>query len=421
MIVPKAMEEIDAKKRDGRLGPHARAFNRLIGPSVLNGSPIVLREADPRVELSLALCARIPWSDYHELDPNDGDCRIVAEALHARNVDPASRVLLSHDIKPLAYARGRGLPVHQASDDWLRPVEPGPKDKEIQRLKQQVGDLRKTEPEFGIVIDVDGAEPFSVYSVGPLTTEQADMFAKAIRKGNPPKQEDARSGPFGIQVYDIHRDHSYAERYDAYVANVIPAFTRTFHGKLEAMYNQRLFSVRVTNTGTIRADHLVIAMTIEGGWINRRLVLVSPQGPPAPAPRSLLDANIPNMRDMMSPRVGRHEFDYTNEPHQSATMEVTCEDFRNGQDFIFEGVICPSPEPGPLTISISVTAANLHGKRTEVRQYEKSVETVAASSLFDLDDQKFIGDYPIRKEILRILEAKDKGRIEWDSAENDYF
>lgn len=37
LIVPKAMEEIDAKKRDGRLGPHARAFNRLIAPSVISG------------------------------------------------------------------------------------------------------------------------------------------------------------------------------------------------------------------------------------------------------------------------------------------------------------------------------------------------------------------------------------------------
>lgn len=43
MIVPKAMEEIDAKKRDGRLGLHARSFNRLIAPSVIEGRPVVLR------------------------------------------------------------------------------------------------------------------------------------------------------------------------------------------------------------------------------------------------------------------------------------------------------------------------------------------------------------------------------------------
>lgn len=103
LIVPKAMEEIDAKKRDGRLGLHARAFNRLIAPSVVNGGSIVLREADPRVELQMATCSRIPWNDYDELDPDDGDSRIVAEALNVRNVTSQSRILISHDIKPLAY------------------------------------------------------------------------------------------------------------------------------------------------------------------------------------------------------------------------------------------------------------------------------------------------------------------------------
>lgn len=122
LIVPKAMEEIDAKKRDGRLGPHARAFNRLIAPSVIDGQAVILREANPRVELGMAIFSRIPWDEHEELDPDDGDNRIVAEALHVRDVDSQQRVLISHDIKPLAYARGRGLAAHQASDDWLRPV-----------------------------------------------------------------------------------------------------------------------------------------------------------------------------------------------------------------------------------------------------------------------------------------------------------
>lgn len=102
----------------------------------------------------MATCSRIPWNDYDELDPDDGDSRIVAEALNVRNVTSQNRILISHDIKPLAYARGRDLPVHQASDNWLRGPEPSPKDKEIQRLKQQVAQYKKDEPTFKISIEV---------------------------------------------------------------------------------------------------------------------------------------------------------------------------------------------------------------------------------------------------------------------------
>ena len=64
--------------------------------------PIVLRESSPRVELKIGTCSRISWNDYDELDPVDGDSRIVAEALNIRGIGSSRRILVSHDIKPLA-------------------------------------------------------------------------------------------------------------------------------------------------------------------------------------------------------------------------------------------------------------------------------------------------------------------------------
>ena len=53
-------------------------------PSDISGKPVILPETDPRVELQMATGSRIPWNDYDELDPDDGDSRIVAEALNVR-------------------------------------------------------------------------------------------------------------------------------------------------------------------------------------------------------------------------------------------------------------------------------------------------------------------------------------------------
>jgi hypothetical protein len=211
LIVPKAMEEIDAKKRDGRLGQYARAFNRLIAPSVISRSPLVLREANPRVELQMATCSRICWDDYDELDPEDGDSRIVAEALNVRDVASGRRLLISHDIKPLAYARGRDLPVHQASDDWLRPLEPSPKDKEIQRLKQQVAEFRRDEPKFEVSIDVPNFKPPKVCKVEPFDVERTEALIATIKRQNP-KKANGRSDPFGLRRWNLRRSRQRVRR-----------------------------------------------------------------------------------------------------------------------------------------------------------------------------------------------------------------
>lgn len=422
LIVPKAMDEIDAKKRDGRLGPHARAFNRLIAPSVINGEPIVLREADPRVELQMATCSRIPWSDYDELDPDDGDSRIVAEALNVRNVASQNRFLISHDIKPLAYARGRDLPVHQASDDWLRGPEPSPKDKEIQRLKQQLAEYKKDEPTFEISIEVSDITPPTIYRVTALDTGQANDITALLKKKNPKKSNGSRD-LYGVSSgFDIDRDSSYDDKYRAFISRKVPSFVAKFSEKLELLFNQRFLTVRVTNSGDIRADHLVVSIKTSDGWINRRVVAVSPSGPAAPKPRPdfLSSINIHRHLDnMIPPRVGRHEFETTLRARRSGETKASCEDFHSGQAYYFEGVVAPTSSDQPLEITVTLTAKNLRGEHTKTFKLDKQIVVIEPCELVDLQTLTLKQDYPIKEEITRLIRAEEYDEIEWDEKDED--
>lgn len=154
LMTPTAIKEIDSKKQDGRIGKRARAFNRLIAPVAAGGAPIIIRESAPRVELALSRAVRIKWDQHDDLDPGDGDSCIVAEVLHARDMSAHGKLLVSHDIKPIAFASNYDLPTLHVSDSWLRQPEPHPKDREIQKLNQELAQHREKEPAFEIGVEL---------------------------------------------------------------------------------------------------------------------------------------------------------------------------------------------------------------------------------------------------------------------------
>ncbi|WP_141653152.1 hypothetical protein [Phenylobacterium immobile] len=407
LITPKAMDEIDAKKRDGRLGKHARTFNRLIASSISSGLTIVVREASPRVELCLAVCDRIPWDDYDELDPDDGDARIVAETLHARGVAHAEKRLVSHDIKPLAFAAGRGLMTHHISDDWLRPPEPSPADKEIQRLKQQVRELKSTEPEISIDIEVDSERPVRLHRLEPLSPEATAAAIALVRRET---KRPSRQSQWGLGVDYFNHDSSFDERFDEYVNKTIPEFFANYADRLQGAFNQLSFSVRVINVGAIRADHVVVELRASGGWLHDKFVFISPSGPQAPQPRGPL-AGMTTIRDLISPHVGRHEFAFSDPSARGRRMTANCADFRHGQTWTFDGVMALDVDhPGPAELSVRVTAANLHGECSKVERLELVATPGQVSEFVDLGALKFVAS-PLSDDVRRALDEK---KIRWE-------
>lgn len=96
LVVPTVMQEVDSKKNHARLADHARRFNRTLRPLLEGKATVLVRESPaPRVEIALADCTRVDWEQYPELDRDEPDARVVAQALSAQGPSPESRVVVS--------------------------------------------------------------------------------------------------------------------------------------------------------------------------------------------------------------------------------------------------------------------------------------------------------------------------------------
>jgi hypothetical protein len=394
LMTPTAMKEVDSKKQDGRIGKRARAFNRLIGPVAAGGPPIVIRESGPRVELALSRAMRIPWDQHGDLDPDDGDSCIVAEALHARDMNDNGKMIVSHDIKPINFAANYDIETLHVSDAWLHQAEPSPAEKEVQRLKGKLAEYEAKEPEFKIAIEMLDGESVSIALIEDLTDAERDRIERKIVTDHP--EQDQVSGPYGLAFSIGNYDHSYGDRYKAYRKR-IPVFMETYEQRLERLFNQTPVRVAVVNTGKIQAENLLIEVTVSSGWLHDRYVWVSPGGPGAPKPRNGLFLNrFPDFtRSMGPPRVGRHEFAFKDEPECRSSFSVTCEDFRHGQTWSYDAIVGIDPRALDTTVSVVVTASNFRGKVGVQKQIARKLETVHVSRLIDLNSLKITAPTPI--------------------------
>ena len=407
LLTPQVLVEIDAKKRDGRLGKIARAFNRLIASVALGGPPVIIREAMPRVALALARCDRIPWDNYDDLDPEDGDSRVVAEALHVQNVPSEEKILVSQDIKPLAFATRHGLQAHHISESWLRPVEATPQDKRIQQLQQRVRDLEKNEPELEVQVEIGQPDPAIVYRITDLSPEERTEIKDTIFGMNPkPRQERSSSS---VHLYGYDYDSSLDERYETYRDITVPAFIHTYERKVELLFNQIPFSIQVSNVGQIRADKFVVEIESSEGWLNDKFVFVLPAGPRAPTPRSpIFDFQIPLNDIQPFSKAGRHEVELVEGPDRSQKIVANCEDFRHGQVWTLEGILgLDSHSEAPATISVRVTAANLHGTVKATGNIEKTIERLRVFDLIDRESLKVTRDVPMQAVIDLVTQSEN--------------
>jgi hypothetical protein len=87
LVVPTVMQEVDSKKNHARLADHARRFNRTLRPLLEGQATVLVRESPaPRVEIALADCTRVDWEQYPELDRDEPDARVVAQAMSAQGL-----------------------------------------------------------------------------------------------------------------------------------------------------------------------------------------------------------------------------------------------------------------------------------------------------------------------------------------------
>lgn len=409
LVTPTAIKEIDSRKQDGRIGKRAREFNRQIASVAAGGPPIVLRENAPRVELALSRAVRIPWDQHDDLDPDDGDSCIVAEVLHAKDMSAAGKLIVSHDIKPIAFASNYDVQTWHVSDSWLRQPEPHPRDREIQRLNQQLAQYKEVEPVFEIGLDLFNGEPVVLMHIDDLTDAERDAIHRRIHELNPPEVQ--ATGPYGITLGTY--DHSYDERFSAYRKR-IPVFLSNYALRMERLFNQARFRLKIVNAGKVHAENLLVEVTVTNGWLNDRFVFVSPQGPKKPTPEMNLLRPIITPLSGITPRIGRHEFEYKVTPNCGQEFSVTCEDFRHRQEYVFDGVVSMDARAHEATeISIAITASNLRGIVDYTKAFERQIETVHVSKLIDLNALTITVPVPMQE----FLDNRDYKAIVW----KDYF
>lgn len=408
LLLPTLLREVDSKKKDGRLAARAREFNRLVAPLAAEGKPITIISSPNRVDMMISTCTRIKWEDYDDLDPSQGDDRIVAEILNAREVHKGEAILISQDINPLFAARRHGIDTVHVSENWFPLPSPSPADKEISRLRQQLKEYEKTEPKMEVQLDLPPM-PINIFQVQPLTTEEADTLRSAIIKRNPiPKQ---RQDVFG----SIQYDHSLDGRYAKYLSKTVPAFIEHYHRKLERLFGQIPFTLSVSNNGLVRADHLKIDIQIIGGWFNSKPIFVG-GFPSAPRVKDSFSFPLDLHASMINSRfrVGRHEMD-VDDPKEAEKFSVQCEDFRQNQKWNYSGVVWLDPYfQGDHAVIIRITAANLHGEATHPFTIQKICTTTHSKDLSDLSSGMIKRDYFIRPIVTELIQLEKFDSLDYD-------
>lgn len=360
VFVPQVLKEIDSKKHDGRIGKRAREFNRLLTQVATQVDCLRLPGQDRDVYIAIGRPKRIDWTAYGDEDPDDGDARVVLETLNQIDVAVEKITFISNDIKPIWIAQRYGLKVHHAGDDWRRPIEPSPHDKEVQRLKQRVAELEISQPKLTLDITAKLAG-FKRFAVRPLPPEAREEVIDGLRERHPPPQTGPGLTDALQQVLGYAEGVVTAEAYQEF-EDKLPSFVDRLPGLLEQEHCQFPFTVTVRNVGPLRAENLVLSVTCSSGWLNQRPVAMPTTGPVPEktrhwSPNDWFNRHMPHIT-----KPGRHEMHLDEPPSRSMSMRVQCEDFPTGESWSFSGYGCVDPRVAePPVIRAQITAANLHG------------------------------------------------------------
>lgn len=87
---------------------------------------------------------------------------------------------------------------------------------------------------------------------------------------------------------------------------------------------------------------------------------------------------------MAQPIVGRHEMHFPRKPNRSPHINVHCQDFRHGHGWQFDGLVTINPvDVNPFILTVSASASNMRGDRTQAFELPFAVEVVDVTDLVD--------------------------------------
>jgi hypothetical protein len=324
LVCRQAQSEIDAKKNDGRLGTRARSFNKLLDSFLETRSPTELLAGPPRVDVALVANTKIDWDVLDDLDREDGDDRIVAQALHARVDQPFRLELLSHDMRPRDGAITHGLGAVKLPEHWLRDPEPSPDERERARLERELRVLKTEQPAIEVRVEAVTPLPWRKLAVEPASDEQTEAIQSAILRAAPRQDREDTLG-----LSSMTRDYSFDDRKKKWCDRLVAKDLPAMHLGLQRLHAQHRVRVTIKNVGPITAEGLSLEVRSGNTELHSQPYYVLVFGKPAPHPRLFHDP----LRHMEFGRLGpasRHEpfTFYIEEEGPGPVLTWSCSSFR---------------------------------------------------------------------------------------------
>ncbi|WP_157864193.1 PIN domain-containing protein [Gluconacetobacter diazotrophicus] len=355
LITRQVQTEIDRKKSDGRLGKRARAFNKLVDNFIETRIPAQVLTT-PRVDVATVANRRIDWDALSDLDHEDGDDRIVAQALSALVDDPSKLVLLSHDMRPRDAAHTHGLRAKKLPEAWLREPEPSPDQRRINELEGKIRLLSISQPQLLVRLEVATPEPWQYREVAEARYEQIHTVLERKLAGTP---QQRRGGRFdvGIGAFIFPYDRE-MEAWEAAMHEDIPLM----HTGLTKLFAQHRVLVTVENEGTVSAENLSLEIRSGNTVLHSRPYSVLVAGPRAPHTSILHDGHLAVIPHSLVPRPRKPFRFYWDERGPGNHLILSCASFRQEKKHSVEvSVELLAGSVPKAQIEAIVTASNMKG------------------------------------------------------------
>ena len=282
--------EIDKQKIRGnnRVGRRARDTYSSLFRAIATGEKEyeLIKEVQPQVKLFLESPSRPDPELASSLDYGRPDDEIIG-CLHRFAKDhPDFYVrLLTHDTGPMMTARGLGLSVSPIRNEWVLPPENNDEEREVARLRQEVAQLKKAEPQFDIkCIDAGGAETdvceliYRIYR--PLTEDDVSHCMNLIEHRFPIETEFNRHDltvrphvampllgrqphyePASEEAIRNYRENEYPEWIDD-----CREWLTSVHEKLQLEEGLPFFRFEVTNVGARPGKDALVVIRARGDF-----------------------------------------------------------------------------------------------------------------------------------------------------------
>ncbi len=389
LVCRQAQSEIDAKKNDGRLATRARSFNKLLDSFLETRLPAKLSAGPPQVDVALVANARIDWDAVDDLDRDDGDDRIVAQALYALVDDRARLELLSHDMRPRDAAITHGVGAIKLPEHWLRAPEPSPDERERARLERELRVLKTEQPVIEVRVEAITPLPWRKLVVEPASDEQTEAIQSAILRAAPRQEREDRLG-----FASINRDYSFDDRKRKWRERLVAKDLPVMHLGLQRLHAQHRVRITIKNVGPITAEGLSLEIRSGNTELHSQPYYVFVFGKPAPYPRLFHDP----LRHMDFGRLGpasRHEpfTFYIEEEGPGPVLTWSCSSFRQEKSFEVElSVELGTGTRGKAQVEAVVTARNMKGDVRAQLMAPIVDATIRFDEAVDLGTRRLVAD-----------------------------